>query len=45
MQYNQTYKIEQALRKSIANDLFIKRDRFKDSKDLEAAIKIVEKKD
>jgi hypothetical protein len=45
MEYSKAHKIEQALRKSIANDLFVKRDRFKDSKDLEAAIKIVEKRD
>jgi hypothetical protein len=45
MDYSKTYQIEIALRKSIANDLFQKRDKFKDARDLEAAIKIVEKRD
>jgi hypothetical protein len=45
MDHSKTYQIEQALRKSIALDLFAKRDRFETSKDLEAAIKIIEKRD
>jgi len=44
MEYNKTYKIEQALRKSIAQDSFANKDKFKDSKDLQEAIKIVERK-
>ncbi len=45
MDYSKTYQIEQALRKSIAVDLFAKRDRFDTKKDLDAAIKIIEKRD
>ncbi len=44
MQYSKTYQIEQALRKSIAADLFAKRDQFETKQDLAKAIKIVEKK-
>jgi len=45
MEHSKTYQIEQALRKSIAIDLFNRRDKFDTKKDLEAAIKIVERKD
>jgi hypothetical protein len=44
MDYSKTYQIELALRKSIANDLFVRREQFDSKHDLEAAIKIVEKK-
>jgi hypothetical protein len=44
MEYSKTYQIEIALRKSIANDLFTKREQFESKKDLDEAIKIVEKK-
>lgn len=44
MEYSKAYQIEMALRKSIAVDLFAKRDQFQSKKDLDAAIKIVEKK-
>lgn len=44
MEYTKTYQIELALRKSIANDLFAKREQFQSKKDLDEAIKIVEKK-
>lgn len=45
MDYAKTIKIEMALRKSIANDLFAKREKFANAKDLQEAIKIVERKD
>jgi hypothetical protein len=45
MEHSKTWQIEQALRKSIANDLFLKRDIFKSKQDLDIAIKIVERKD
>lgn len=45
MEYIKTYQIELALRKSIANDLFARRDKFANAKDLQEAIKIVERKD
>jgi hypothetical protein len=45
MEHSQLYKVELALRKSIANDLFIKRDIFKTKEDLDKAIRIVEKRD
>ena len=44
MEYSKTYQIEIALRKSIAADLFARRDQFETKKDLAEAIKIVEKK-
>lgn len=44
MEYSKTYQIELALRKSIANDLFVRRGQFESKKDLDEAIKIVEKK-
>jgi hypothetical protein len=44
MEYNKTYQIEQALRKSIATDLFARREQFRTREDLAEAIKIVEKK-
>jgi hypothetical protein len=44
MEYSKAYQIELALRKSIANELFVNRDKFIDNRDLQAAIKIVEKK-
>jgi hypothetical protein len=44
MEYNKAYQIEKALRKSIAADLFARREQFETRKDLAEAIKIVEKK-
>lgn len=44
MEYSKTYQIELALRKSIANDLFTRREQFDSKHDLDQAIKIVEKK-
>jgi hypothetical protein len=44
MEYSKAYQIELALRKSIANDLFVKREQFDSKHDLDEAIKIVEKK-
>ena len=44
MEYSKSYQIEIALRKSIAADLFAKRDQFETKKDLDQAIKIVERK-
>jgi hypothetical protein len=44
MEYTKTYQIEQALRKSIAADLFAKREKFDTRRDLDEAIKIVERK-
>jgi hypothetical protein len=44
MEYSKAYQIEKALRKSIAADLFAKRDQFETNKDLVKAIKIVENK-
>lgn len=44
MEYNKAYYIEIALRKSIANDLFVRREQFDTKKDLAEAIKIVENK-
>jgi hypothetical protein len=45
MEHSKTWQIEQALRKSIANDLFVKRGIFKSKEDVDIAIKIVERKD
>jgi hypothetical protein len=45
MNYNKTYQIEKALRKSIAADLFARREKFDSKRDLDEAIKIVERKD
>jgi hypothetical protein len=44
VEYSKSYQIEIALRKSIAADLFAKRDQFETKKDLDQAIKIVERK-
>ncbi len=44
MEYSKAYQIEKALRKSIAADLFARREQFDTSKDLDKAIKIVENK-
>ena len=44
MEYSKTYQIEMALRKSIAADLFVRREQFDSKHDLDEAIKIVEKK-
>jgi hypothetical protein len=44
MEYSKSYQIEIALRKSIAADLFARRDQFETKKDLAQAIKIVENK-
>jgi hypothetical protein len=44
MEHSKIWHVEQALRKSIANDLFLKLDIFESKKDLDIAIKIVERK-
>ena len=44
MENSKTYQIELALRKSIAKNLYVRREQFESKKDLDAAIKIVEKK-
>jgi hypothetical protein len=44
MEHSKIWQIENALRKSIANDLFQRRDIFESKKDLDIAIKIIEKR-